>query len=53
MKTPYQIIQKDILGGNTGALYNKNVVDEETKVGIPSEENVVEAKEWVDEGSRL
>ncbi|MGL4345715.1 MAG: CDIF630_02480 family spore surface protein [Cellulosilyticaceae bacterium] len=53
MQTPYQMIDKDVLGGNTGALYNKQVIHEETNLSTPSEDNVIEAKEWVDNGSRL
>lgn len=53
MNTPYQMIQKDVLGGNTGALYNKITEEATTHVGVPSAENVEEAKEWVDNESRL
>ena len=61
-------VQKDILSGrNNNRLDSKTPIHKEntaawnetdktlkpSKVSIPSEPNVVNAKEWVDDGSRL
>ena len=37
----------------TAAWAHKERVMEETNVNVPSERNIINAKEWVDNGSRL
>lgn len=53
MKRQSSKLNPENLGGNTGALYNKGIIHKETNLSTPPEDSVIEAKEWVDNGSRL
>lgn len=44
---------KQIVGNKTEAICDIEHQKKHSKVGIPSKESIEEAKDWVDNGSRL
>lgn len=44
---------KQVLGNKTEAICDIEYQKKDSKVGIPSNQSVEDAKEWVDDGSKL